>query len=145
MTAFSNVVEIGCERDEVFAYLSDLENVPAWNWAIDSTERITPGPPRVGTRYHQRRSVPRPASETVEITELVPPARLRVVGNLGPFKADLTYELEATPGGTTVTNTVQLQAGLGLGFLSEIAARRIRSSVGENLLVLKSLLEQHPR
>lgn len=31
MTSFENVVMIGRPRDEAFAFLADLENVPPWN------------------------------------------------------------------------------------------------------------------
>jgi hypothetical protein len=56
----------------VFAYLADLEHIPEWNWAIVSTRKVSSGRAGVGARYEQRRSVPRPAVEILEVTELDP-------------------------------------------------------------------------
>ena len=42
-TSFENVVEIRLPREEVFAFLSDLENVPRWNAAIEVTRKSSPG------------------------------------------------------------------------------------------------------
>ena len=37
MTAFQNTVTIARPADEVFAFLADFGNIPAWNYAIART------------------------------------------------------------------------------------------------------------
>ncbi|HVR31397.1 MAG TPA: SRPBCC family protein [Acidimicrobiia bacterium] len=61
------VVDIDISR--VFAYVADLRNTPAWNRAITSTRPLAPGTTGVGSRFEQTRTVPRRATETVEITD----------------------------------------------------------------------------
>jgi uncharacterized protein YndB with AHSA1/START domain len=142
VTAFSNTVEIARSPAIVFAYLADLENIPEWNWAIVSARKVSSGRAGVGTRYEQRRSVPRPAVEMLEVTELDSDRRIEIVGDLGPFKARLTYELSSIGAGTSLTNTVELEPRGPLGAVAGLFPGRIREVVAENLEVLKSLLQQ---
>lgn len=141
MISFVNTIDIEREPADVFAYLSDLEHTPEWNWAITETRMITPGPTSVGSRYEQTRSVPRPGVETIEITNLEPNRRIGVAGTLGPFEARLSYELVPTDVGTRLRNTVELEPSGPLRIVAGVLGGRIRASVAENLGVLKTVLE----
>jgi uncharacterized protein YndB with AHSA1/START domain len=66
--------------NEVFAFLVDPANIPKWNYAIDSARQVSAGPLGVGTRIQQTRSVPRPTTEELVITELVPERRMVLEG-----------------------------------------------------------------
>ena len=142
MIRFDNAVDIERDPDEVYAYLADLEHTPKWNWAIASTKKVTAGPIGIGTRYRQTRSVPRPAVELIEISNLEPGRSVEVTGVLGPFDARLTYELGRTTIGTRLVNRVQLSAPIPLGPLANVLGRRVKASVAENLDVLKAVLER---
>ncbi|MGH2539682.1 MAG: SRPBCC family protein [Actinomycetota bacterium] len=138
---FTNTVTIHRSRSEVFAFLSDLENVPKWNYAIVETRKLSEGPPVAGAMYRQVRSLPARSEETVELAELMPEERLVIRGDLGPFTGDLVYELDEVEGGTRLTNTAHLQ-GRGAVRIAEALARgRVRDAVAANLGALKDLLE----
>lgn len=139
---FTNTITIGRPRPAVFAYLANLENLPQWNYALADTQQLTPGPPGVGTRYRQTRTIPVHAVESLEIIEFTPDRRLTVQGTLNGLPAVLTYVLDATDGATTVTNTVDLHPPRPLNLLAPIALSRIKSAVAANLTALKQLLEQ---
>ena len=141
MIRFANTIDIDRPPAHVFAYLADLEHTPEWNWAITSSQKVTPGPIAVGTRYRQTRSVPRPGVEKLEITGLEPPRRIDVDGKIGPFDARLSYELASSGSGTRLTNTAELDPPLPLGPVGNVVGGRIKASVAENLGVLKTLLE----
>ena len=141
MISFQNEVEIGRQIDEVFGYVADLENVPEWNYAIDETRKVTPGPVGEGTRYRQVRSVPRPGEEALEIVDYVPPSDLVVEGDLGPFRARLGYRFESSGTGTLLTNEVELTPNGPTGFLARVASNRIAEAVAANLGQLKTRLE----
>ena len=51
MTTFENTVLIARPIEDVFAFLSDLENVPKWNYSIVETRKVSEGPIGVGTTY----------------------------------------------------------------------------------------------
>lgn len=138
---FTNVVEIERPVEVVFSYLADLEHIPEWNYAIERTEKVSEGPVGVGTRYRQVRRIPRPGEEGLEVTVFEPDRRLAVSGALGPFAAELDYRVEATDGGTRLTNEVELTPKGILGMVGRLASSRVRQTVAQNLQVLKGLLE----
>lgn len=139
---FTNTVTIDRPREEVFAFLADLENLPRWNYAISETRRVTAGPVRVGSRYHQVRTVPEYREETLEVVELEEGERLTVMGTLNTLPSRLGYVLRSARGTTVLTNEVELSVPGPLSLLSPIATRRFRSAVAANLEVLKQILEE---
>lgn len=141
MIDFENEVAIGRAVEDVFAYLAAFENVPRWNHAIEETVRISEGPVGVGSAYRQRRSIPRPAEETFEVIAFEPPRRLGIRGTIGPFPAELEYELEAGGGGTRLINRVRLLPRGPRALAARAGRARIREAVARNLGTLKSLLE----
>lgn len=142
MVRFANTVAIARPRDDVFAYLADLEHTPEWNWAISETRKVTPGPVEVGTIYHQTRTVPRPASETLTVTAFEANELLEIEGTLADLPVHLTYELRDDDGSTSLVNTVEIAATGASRLLAAAASKRIASAVGENLAALKARLEQ---
>jgi hypothetical protein len=142
MIRFDNTIDIARAPDEVYAYLADLEHTPEWNWAISSTQKVTLGPVGIGTRYRQTRSVPRPAVEFIEISGLDPGRSIEIAGVLGPFQARLTYELWPNPVGTRLVNRVELSPPVPLGPVGGLLRTRVRTSVSDNLEVLKERLER---
>ena len=141
MATFENTVMIERPIEDVFGFLSDLENIPKWNYAIIETRKVSEGPVGVGTTYRQVRSVPSRSEERLEITTYDPPGQLEIRGQLGPFASRLVYALEAIPAGTRVTNTVELELRGPGRLLSRVAVPRVREAVAANLGRLKELLE----
>ena len=76
MAAFENTVTITRPVEEVFTYLADAENLPQWNYAIEQTRKISPGPVGVGTVYRQTRTLPGRSQEDFEIVVFQPPGQL---------------------------------------------------------------------
>jgi hypothetical protein len=138
---FTNTVDIDRPSAEVFAYLVDLGHVPEWNHAIEATEQVTPGEVSVGTQFRQVRSEPVHAVEQLTVTGLEPGRRLDVAGQIGPFDARLSYLVTDTPAGTRLTNAVELDPPGAARLLGGLLTGRIKASVGENLAVLKGVLE----
>jgi uncharacterized protein YndB with AHSA1/START domain len=142
MQAFENTVTIRRPADEVFAFLADFGNIPTWNYAIEDTSKASAGPVGVGTRYRQTRSVPGRSTEEFEVTVFQPASRLAIHGQIGPFQATISYQLEAAAGATTLVNSVELDPSPAkLRLLAPLAAPRIKAAVAENLGKLKLVLE----
>jgi carbon monoxide dehydrogenase subunit G len=141
VATFDNTVLIARPIEDVFGFLSDLENIPKWNYAIVETRKISEGPIGVRTTYRQVRSVPSRSEERLEITTYEPPRQLEIQGQLGPFASRLVYALAATPEGTRVTNTVEVELGGPVRLLGRVAVSRVREAVAANLEKLKDLLE----
>jgi uncharacterized protein YndB with AHSA1/START domain len=142
MATFQNTLTIQRSVQDVFAFLTDFENIPRWNYAILQTNKTSPGPVGVGTTYRQIRSIPRRSEEGFEVTAFEPPSRLQIHGDIGPFTATISYLLAPMGDGTRLTNTVDLQPASGaLWLLAPLAASRVKTAVAANLDTLKQLLE----
>jgi hypothetical protein len=128
--------------EDVFAFLSDFENIPKWNYAIVETHKVSQGPVGVGTIYQQVRSVPSRSEERFEVTAFDPPRHLEIQGQLGPFPARLAYALDAVPEGTRITNSVEFELRGPGRLLGRVAVPRVQNAVAANLRKLKELLER---
>ena len=142
MASFENVVMISRSIEDVFAFLSDFENVPKWNYAIVETRKVSEGPIGVGTIYQQVRSAPSQSEERFEVTAFDAPRYVEIRGQLGPFPSRLSYAVDATPEGTRVTNSVELELRGRRRLLGRAIVPRVRNAVAANLSKLKQLLEE---
>ena len=142
MQTFENTVTIRKPAEEVFAFLADFENIPKWNYAIEETSKTSAGPVGVGSRYRQTRSVPGRSVEGFEVTVFEPARRLAMHGQIGPFQATISYELEAKTGATTLVNSVELHPSQAMAkLLAPLATTRIKAAVAQNLGQLRMILE----
>ena len=142
MATFHNTVTIARPTDEVFAFLADFGNIPAWNYAITRTVQTSPGPAGVGATYRQTRAIPRRSEEAFEVTDFAPPSRLAIKGQIGPFDATSSYLLQPTADGTRLTNDVELAPSSALlRPFGPLAIPRVKAAVARNLGTLKQLLE----
>jgi uncharacterized protein YndB with AHSA1/START domain len=142
MAAFENTVTIIRPVEEVFAYLADAENIPRWNYAIEQTQKISPGPVGAGTVYRQTRTIPGRSQEDFEIVVFQPPGQLALDGTFGPFRARTRYLLEPLADGTRLTNRWDLEpTSAPLRLLGPLAIPRVKAAVADNLSTLKQILE----
>jgi hypothetical protein len=139
---FSNTITIERPLHEIFEFVSELENVPKWNYAIVETRKTSEGAVGVGTTYRQIRSIPTRSEETLLVTDFEPDRRFEFEGSLGPLRGTLRYEFDEVDGATRLTNTAELEASGILALAAPIASGRIREAVAENLRTLKQLLER---
>jgi uncharacterized protein YndB with AHSA1/START domain len=88
----------------VFDYVTDPANLADWQTARTTTEQLTEGPPRLGSRFRERLKPPlsREFEQVTEFTEFVQPRRLHVHIVEGPFPVDGTWSFEPDDSGTRV-------------------------------------------
>ncbi len=138
---FSNQLPIRRDPADVFAFVADFSQVPTWNYAIRSTQQVTPGPVALGSTFRQVRSIPAVAEEEFEVTEWEPGRRVAITGDFGPFSGTLSYRVEPAPAGTLLTNDVELSPHGVLGVVGRLAAPRLKAAIAQNLDVLRAGLE----
>jgi uncharacterized protein YndB with AHSA1/START domain len=150
---FEQAIDIGRPIEEVFAYLADFTNIPRWNYYVENVRQLTPGQVGVGTTFEQQRRTDR---QRYEVTVHVAPRLLAITTLRGERPAfHRHFELEgigpAAPAGATgvggalatrVTDRWELDLGYLLP-LQRLAAHQVKAAVGDNLTVLKRLLEAH--
>ena len=129
------VVDIDRTPEDVYAYLTDVSNLPKWQSGVHAARRE-------GAQIHEsRHMLGRELNTTLEIEEEEPPHvfALRAVNSPVPFS--VRHELEPSGGGTRLTVTGEGDAGLLPGFAAGIMARRAEKQFRKDFERLKRLLE----
>lgn len=138
MIQFNHQILIRRPVEDVFAFVSDFENVPKWNYYVKNVRQISNGSQGLGATYHQVRVSD---EQDFEVTAYETGERIVVETLPGSKPAfEMRFEFEAVPEGTHMTDTWELQSGLP-GLLEPLATGRVKSAVRENLGKLKELLE----
>lgn len=138
MIKFHNTISIQAPLGKTFDFLADFEKLPHWNYYIQRVEKITPGAPPLGARYHQIR---KHDEQTFEVTQFevgkiieiqtLPGAKLRVKRVI-TFSRDEDY--------TQLEDYFELDTWHP-AFLQRLFTGKIRRAVKQNLDKLKTLLE----
>ncbi len=139
MLEFENTIRIDRPIGEVFAFLSDLENVPKWNYYVVEVTKLSNGPIGIGTIYHQVRKTD---EQDLRITEL--DQNHKIVVKTLPHSSpslEMTLTLYEEGNTTRIRDEWRLDSGWPAP-VEWLGAGRIKSAVAENLTKLKELLEK---
>lgn len=140
-------VEIRIDRrvEDVFAYVADTANEPAWNPDLLEARRTTEGPIGIGTTYQVRNKPFMGVSEgTVEVVEYEPNRRhvLRVNYGAGSMQPILTQIFEPAGGATRVTRSVQFDLPGAMRLVQPMVRFMAKQRNRASLAKLKEILEQ---
>lgn len=138
MLEFAITTRIERPVEEVFAFLSDFENIPRWNYYVLQVTKTSEGPIGVGTTYHQVRKTD---EQDYQITEFQPDhgVAVKTLPQASPqFSRRLT--LQGQGAATSIVDEWQLDTGRP-AILEKLAGGKVKSAVAENLDKLKTLLE----
>ena len=126
-------IEIARTPEDVFAYLTDVSNVPTWQTGVKSSEL------RDGRIEESRSLFGREVHTTLEIVEQDEPRlfTLRAVG--GPVPFTVRHELEAADSGTRLNVTAE--GDIPGGFAAGLVARRVEKQFRKDFERLKRILE----
>ena len=128
-------VEIARPPAEVFAYLTDVSNLPKWQSGVRSARRE-------GTQIHESRHLlGRELRTTLEIEEEEAPRLFTIRAVDSPVPFSVRHELEPSGEGTRLTVVGEGDAGLLPGFAAGIMARRAEKQFRKDFERLKRLLE----
>jgi len=139
MLEFENTIRIERPVDEIFAFLSDFENIPKWNYYVLEVRQLSERPIGVGTTYHQVRKADQ---QDFRIIEFEPDhtVTVKTLPQSSPsFERRFTLYEEGDT--TRVRDEWKLDTGRP-AVLERLARGRVKSAVAENLAKLKELLEE---
>jgi len=136
-------VTIACPRDEVFAYVVNPGNDPAWIGGVRDARLAGEPPVAVGTRVERVASFLGRRIEYVnEVVALEPGRLLRMRSVVAPFPMEIAYEFEDRGAATAFRNRVQGEPGRFFALASPLVGRLVRRSVSRDLKRLRGLLER---
>ena len=123
---------------EVFAYVSDVRNVPQWQESAESAEWI-----EEGRRFRERRNfMGRIAEIELEVEALEPERRFDVRAVKAPVKFQIRHSFEARDGGTLLRVHGEAKLGGALRFAAGMAKRQAEGQFRRDFERLKAVLER---
>ena len=141
----SESVVIERPPEEVFAYVTDPQNLPEWAEVIREVRRETEGPPKAGERYTVALDIGflgRRWEHSFEVTAYEPPRRYSDRRNIGgPFQDEHTYTFEEAGGGTRLSLAMEAHPGGFFRITGPLLEQAIQRQVRKELGTLKDKLE----
>jgi uncharacterized membrane protein len=123
---------------DVFAYVTDIRNVPEWQESAVSAEWL-----EEGHRFRERRHfMGRDADIELEVTTLEPERRFDVRAAKAPVKFEIRHSFEGVEGGTRVRVHGEAKLGGALRLAAGMARRQAEHQFRRDFDRLKELLER---
>jgi uncharacterized membrane protein len=139
MLEFENTIRVSRPIDEVFTFLSNLENIPKWNYYVLEVRKTSEGPLRIGTTYHQVRKTDQQDFRIIELEQNHAVA-VKTLPQSSPG-LEMRFTLSEEENSTCIRDEWKLETGRP-ALLERLAAGKVKSAVAENLAKLKELLEK---
>lgn len=131
---------IGAPPAEVFAYLSDLDNLAEWQTGVTSARRTTDGEMRVGaTALVTRELMGQRMEAPLTVTDYDPPSRLAIGSEVSGVKAHATLDLEPTEEGsaTNLTFAMEIRGSMLTTFMEPMIASAAGGDLDASLTRLR--------
>ena len=123
---------------EVYAYVSDVRNLPEWQESAETAEWI-----EEGKRFRERRSfMGRSAQLELEVTAQERDRRFDVRSVSGPVRFEIRHSFEAAGDGTRLSVTADAKIGGALRFAARMAQGQAERQFRGDLERLKQVLER---
>ena len=146
MPRFEQEVVIARPPDEVFAYLSDLGNLPEWQGSVSELRADEEGPLEEGARFTEVRRVAGKRIESrLEVETLAPGRELTLRVVTGPVPGTVRHLLDAAGDGTRLRVIGELSGGGLRGLAGPLLERAARREAEADLRRLKQVLEETAR
>jgi uncharacterized membrane protein len=133
-------LEVTIERpvEAVFAYVSDVRNLPEWQESAVSADWI-----EEGSRFRERRTfLGRTAELELEVTALEQDRRFDVKAVKGPVKFEIQHSFEAVGAATLLRVDANAAVGGALRFAARMAQGQAERQFRADLERLRALLER---
>ncbi len=130
--------------EEIFAYVSNFENLADWSSVVISARKISSEEMLVGTTIRCTiRILGRWLDITYEIVECVPNCYLTLKSITGVAPSLISFRFEPVEGGGTNVSVEEIIHSTGgfLGFAETVITSVVRRQLAYDLLTLKDLLE----
>ena len=128
---------------DVFAFVSNPNNMSKWNSAVVSLDQVSPGAVGVGSKFKTvGEMMGRRIEGEMQITAYEPDTKCGFQVNAGPMQVNLTLSFKTVGTGTKVSLNAQGNPG-GIFKLAEgVMTGQIKSMMEGNLARLKDALEK---
>ena len=141
MFRYRRTIEIGRPPDEVFAFVTDLDNLPRWQPTVRDVR--WDGDLHEGSKFEETREMlGRRARSRLDVVALDPGREFSIRVVEGPVPLTVRHLLEPVAGGTRLTLEAEGEAGGLMRLAAPIAERAAARQASHDLERLKRLIEE---
>ena len=119
---------------DVFAFVTDSNNMPKWNSAVVSMQQITPGPVGLGTKFKN--------VGEMQVITFEPDSKYGFQMQAGPMQVKVNLGFKTVGTGTKLSLNAQGNPAGVFKLAEGVMQGRVKSMMEENLARLKSVLEK---
>ena len=139
MINLNETLFISSSPAKVFAYISNLDNLPEWDNEIKKFQLVTPGPAKVGSRFIEETKV---GTVNCEVTEFSTDNALTFNGTSSAMNFTERILIEPWENGARVTLTGTVEPKGFWKLLQPILSGEFRNGAKKQLAALKNNLEK---
>ena len=137
-------IEINRPLEEVFAFVSNPENIPKWSSMGSEVKITSAGPIGVGTTYRSVVTIlGRRLEAEVEFIEYEPNRSFAQKSKSRPFPVENRVTFERVDGGTQVNFTSVTEPGGFFKLAEPLLVRMVKRQFEADFANLKDLMESH--
>jgi uncharacterized protein YndB with AHSA1/START domain len=137
-------IEINRPLEEVFAFVSNPENMPRWSSTGSEVKITSAGPIGVGTTYRSVVTIlGRRLEAEVEFIEYEPNRSFAQKSKSRPFPVENRVTFERVDGGTQVNFTSVTEPGGFFKLAEPLLVRMVKRQFEADFANLKDLMESH--
>ena len=142
MYKFEKNIMINRPQQEVFDFVTDLNNDAKWQSGIVSVERTSDGPIGAGSTWRYKlKFMGRELEAEIELTSYDPPNRASVKSVSGPVPFENTYTFVSKQGGIQMTFSGQAEIGGFFKMAEGLVGKQLEKQMESDAAALKVLLE----
>ncbi len=135
---------VRCPVEQVFDFISNLENEPKYEHAVLKIQKTSAGPVRLGTTYREvTRVLGRPIALTVQVEEYIPERRISFHGSAPDLLEIERWAMRPTMGGTRIECELDYEPRGMMKLTEPIESVIMNRNANLRLAQLKKLLESH--
>ena len=144
MITAESSAEINRRPEEVFAFVTDASNDPAWHTDILEASRLSDAPIGVGSRFRWVMKFMGRKEAEIEIVAFDPPSSAQARMVKGPVHPTITYRCEPARSGTRFSRRIDYEPEGMYRLMAPMMASMIRKRNGQFVENLRRVLEQRP-
>jgi uncharacterized protein YndB with AHSA1/START domain len=128
--------------EEVWKFLSNVENMPKWDRGVLEARQTSEGLPGVGSTMQIRRQFfGRQRIVKIRVSEYVLNRRIALQGNIGAITVQTGFTFEPVEAGTRLTQPSEIEIGGWWKWITPILLSMLNRDGGEDLANLKRIIE----
>ena len=142
MISNEKVITINRPVEEVFAYVSNLQNAPEWQDGLVEARRITKGPLGIGSQFKPvGKFMGRKLESGIEFVAYVPNKKITFKSISGSSPFEQSFLFENTAEGTKLTSRLELETPGLKGLAKPLIVSSIKREMDADFGDLKDVLE----